>query len=169
MLALTGTEARVWEPKRLRLRLFSIVGRTARQCRRTWLDPSAHAPSGTSSPPTWLGSMFSNNRPDQAKHRTDQHQTHHRDVVPGVPPGRPRARRPTPEPEKRPEDDLDPSHGRPSQTARNFEVGQGEGSRPTSTQLSPGASPRSPAQDPAFAPSGHSQRAPPKSQRAHFQ
>lgn len=44
MLALTGTDARVWEPKRLRLRLFSIAGNIARRSRRTWLHLSAHAP-----------------------------------------------------------------------------------------------------------------------------
>jgi hypothetical protein len=42
MLALTGTPARVWEPKRLRLRLFQI----ARRSRRLWLNLSAHAPFG---------------------------------------------------------------------------------------------------------------------------
>jgi hypothetical protein len=46
MLALAGTDARVWEPKRLRLRLFSIAGRIARRSRRTWLRLSAHAPFG---------------------------------------------------------------------------------------------------------------------------
>ncbi len=44
MLALTGEDARVWEPKRLRLRLFSIAGSIARHSRRTWLHLSAHAP-----------------------------------------------------------------------------------------------------------------------------
>jgi hypothetical protein len=44
MLALTDTDARVWEPKRLRLRLFSIAGSIARHSRRTWLHLSAHAP-----------------------------------------------------------------------------------------------------------------------------
>jgi len=44
MLALTGTRARVWEPKRLRLRLFQIAGRIARRSRRLWLNLSAHAP-----------------------------------------------------------------------------------------------------------------------------
>jgi hypothetical protein len=34
MLALTGTAARRWEPKRLRLRLFTIAGRLARGSRR---------------------------------------------------------------------------------------------------------------------------------------
>jgi len=46
MLALTGTDARVWEPKRLRLRLFSIAGRITRRSRRTRLQLSAHAPFG---------------------------------------------------------------------------------------------------------------------------
>jgi hypothetical protein len=46
MLALTGTPARVWEPKRLRLRLFQIAGRIARRSRRLWINLSAHAPSG---------------------------------------------------------------------------------------------------------------------------
>ena len=44
MLALTGEDARVWEPKRLRLRLFSIAGSIAHHSRRTWLHLSAHAP-----------------------------------------------------------------------------------------------------------------------------
>ena len=46
MLALAGTDARVWEPKRLRLRLFSIAGRIARRSRRTWLSLSRNAPFG---------------------------------------------------------------------------------------------------------------------------
>ena len=46
MLALTGTDARMWEPKRLRLRLFAIAGRIARRSRRTRLQLSAHAPFG---------------------------------------------------------------------------------------------------------------------------
>jgi hypothetical protein len=46
MLALTATDARVWEPKRLRLRLFAIAGRIARRSRRTRLQLSAHAPFG---------------------------------------------------------------------------------------------------------------------------
>jgi hypothetical protein len=46
MLALTGTDARVWEPKRLRLRLFSIAGRITRRSRKTRLHLSAHAPFG---------------------------------------------------------------------------------------------------------------------------
>ena len=37
MLALTDTDAKVWEPKRLRLRLFSIAGSIAHHSRRTWL------------------------------------------------------------------------------------------------------------------------------------
>ena len=44
MLALTGEDARVWEPKRLRLRLFSIAGSIAHHSRRTWLHLSSHAP-----------------------------------------------------------------------------------------------------------------------------
>jgi len=46
MLALTGTDAPVWEPKRLRLRLFTISGRITRRSRRTRLQLSAHAPFG---------------------------------------------------------------------------------------------------------------------------
>ena len=46
MLALAGSDARVWEPKRLRLRLFAIAGRIARRSRRTQLHISAHAPFG---------------------------------------------------------------------------------------------------------------------------
>lgn len=37
MLALTGNDARRWEPKRLRLRLFSVAGRLARSARRVVL------------------------------------------------------------------------------------------------------------------------------------
>jgi DDE family transposase len=44
MLALTGHQARRWEPKRLRLRLFTIAGRIARHARRTHLRLATHAP-----------------------------------------------------------------------------------------------------------------------------
>ena len=44
MLALPTHPARRWEPKRLRLRLFSIAGRLARSGRTTALHLSAHAP-----------------------------------------------------------------------------------------------------------------------------
>jgi hypothetical protein len=44
MLALTHHEARRWEPKRLRLRLFSVAGRIARHARQIHLRLSAHAP-----------------------------------------------------------------------------------------------------------------------------
>jgi hypothetical protein len=44
MLALTGHDARRWEPKRLRLRLFSIAGRLAQHSRTRRLHLSAHAP-----------------------------------------------------------------------------------------------------------------------------
>jgi hypothetical protein len=44
MLALTGHEARRWEPKRLRLRLFSIAGTVATTGRRVWLHLSEYAP-----------------------------------------------------------------------------------------------------------------------------
>jgi Transposase DDE domain group 1 len=44
MLSLTGHEARRWEPKRLRLRLFSIAGRLANHGRTRRLHLSAHAP-----------------------------------------------------------------------------------------------------------------------------
>lgn len=43
-LALTDHEARRWEPKRLRLRLFSVAGRLARHARQVHLRLSAHAP-----------------------------------------------------------------------------------------------------------------------------
>ena len=43
-LALTGHEARRWEPKRLRLRLFSIPARAARTGRRRLLHLAATAP-----------------------------------------------------------------------------------------------------------------------------
>ncbi|MGX6511642.1 IS1380 family transposase [Rhodococcus sp. SJ-2] len=44
MLALTDTQARRWEPKRLRLRLLSIAGRSARHARRVRLRLAASAP-----------------------------------------------------------------------------------------------------------------------------
>jgi hypothetical protein len=44
MLSLAQNEARRWEPKRLRLRLFSIAGRLAVRARQHWLRLSAHAP-----------------------------------------------------------------------------------------------------------------------------
>lgn len=44
MLALTGHEARRWEPKRLRLRLFTIPAVLARTGRRTWLRLADRAP-----------------------------------------------------------------------------------------------------------------------------
>ena len=44
MLALTDHDARRWEPKRLRLRLFSVAARIARHAKRTHLRLSTHAP-----------------------------------------------------------------------------------------------------------------------------
>ncbi|PFG50168.1 DDE family transposase [Amycolatopsis sulphurea] len=44
ILALTGHHARRWEPKRLRLRLFSIAGRIACHARRVHLRLAGHAP-----------------------------------------------------------------------------------------------------------------------------
>ena len=44
MLALAGHRARRWEPKRLRLRLFSIAGRLAEHGRTRRLHLSRHAP-----------------------------------------------------------------------------------------------------------------------------
>jgi hypothetical protein len=44
LLGLTDHPARRWEPKRLRLRLFSIAGRIARHARRLSLRLAAHAP-----------------------------------------------------------------------------------------------------------------------------
>ena len=41
MLALTGSDARRWEPKRLRLRLLSIPARLVRRARRTRLRLAA--------------------------------------------------------------------------------------------------------------------------------
>jgi len=46
LVALRDTQARTWEPKRLRLRLFSIAGRIARRSRQVHLRLSAHAPWG---------------------------------------------------------------------------------------------------------------------------
>jgi hypothetical protein len=47
MLTLTGHDARRWEPKRLRLRLFSIAARLAQHGRQRRLHLSAHAPWAT--------------------------------------------------------------------------------------------------------------------------
>ena len=44
MLALTDHPARQWEPKRLRLRLFSIAGHLATTARVTTLHLAGHAP-----------------------------------------------------------------------------------------------------------------------------
>ncbi|WP_158852458.1 IS1380 family transposase [Saccharothrix deserti] len=44
MLALPDHDARRWEPKRLRLRLFSVAGRIARHARQVHLRLAAHAP-----------------------------------------------------------------------------------------------------------------------------
>jgi len=44
MLALTGHDARRWEPKRLRLRLFTIPAAIARTARQTVLHLSERAP-----------------------------------------------------------------------------------------------------------------------------
>lgn len=44
MLTLAGHDARRWEPKRLRLRVFSIAGRLAEHGRQRRLHLSAHAP-----------------------------------------------------------------------------------------------------------------------------
>jgi hypothetical protein len=44
MLALAGHDARRWEPKRLRLRLFSIAGKLATTARTVTLHLASHAP-----------------------------------------------------------------------------------------------------------------------------
>lgn len=44
MLALTEYDARRWEPKRLRLRLFAIAGRIVRHARQVHLRLASHAP-----------------------------------------------------------------------------------------------------------------------------
>ena len=44
MLALTEHPARRWEPKRLRLRLFSIAARISRHARKTHLHLATHSP-----------------------------------------------------------------------------------------------------------------------------
>jgi hypothetical protein len=47
MLAFAEHPARRWEPKRLRLRLFSIAARLAQSGRRTLLHLPEHAPLAT--------------------------------------------------------------------------------------------------------------------------
>ncbi len=44
LLAFDTEDARRWEPKRLRLRLFSVAGRITRHARRTRLNLAARAP-----------------------------------------------------------------------------------------------------------------------------
>ena len=44
LLALSSHQARRWEPKRLRLRLFSIAGHLTTTARRRTLHLSAHEP-----------------------------------------------------------------------------------------------------------------------------
>lgn len=44
MLTLTSSDGRRWEPKRLRLRLFSIAGHITRHARKTRLRLSRRAP-----------------------------------------------------------------------------------------------------------------------------
>jgi hypothetical protein len=44
MLTLTTSPARRWEPKQLRMRLFSIAGKTGRRNRKPWLRLSTLAP-----------------------------------------------------------------------------------------------------------------------------
>src|SRR5664279_2572490 len=44
LLALSGTDGRRWEPKRLRIRLLWIAGKLARKSRKTWLMLSRDAP-----------------------------------------------------------------------------------------------------------------------------
>lgn len=65
MLARHNHPARRWEPKRPRLRLFSIAGRLARHARRTRLRLAAHAPGPICWSPRW-----------PACNPTDQHQHH---------------------------------------------------------------------------------------------
>lgn len=43
-IALADHDARAWDPKRLRLRIYSVAARIATHARRTWLRLSAHAP-----------------------------------------------------------------------------------------------------------------------------
>jgi hypothetical protein len=50
MLAFTEHPARRWEPKQLRLRLFSLPAQTARHARRIVLHLPAHAPLGRARP-----------------------------------------------------------------------------------------------------------------------
>ena len=44
MLAFTDTDARRWEPKRLRYRIFTIGATLARSGRRVWLHLSTRSP-----------------------------------------------------------------------------------------------------------------------------
>lgn len=65
MLALTSCDARRWEPKRLRLRLFSIAGHIARHARKTRLRLSERAPwSGLITSRRWTGSRHCRRQPE---------------------------------------------------------------------------------------------------------
>ena len=117
MLALTGTDARVWEPKRLRLRLFSIAGSIARRSRRTWLHLSAHAPHGQprhhrpdppASTPT-TGLTRPNTPPTSTKPITGKWNPAPTQATPGP--------QTYPATERRPEDDLDGTDGTTTRVA----------------------------------------------------
>ena len=105
MLALTGTDARLWEPKRLRLRLFSIAGRIARRSRRTRLQLSAHAPFGPLITAGLARLQRASSTDLTRQNATRPTPNPHREVEPG-------AHQATPGPqtypatERRPEDDL---------------------------------------------------------------
>ena len=123
MLALTGTDARVWEPKRLRLRLFSIAGSIARQFPPN-LAPPVRARTIRSTHHHRPGPPASNshNRPDQARYPTDQHQTITGKWNPAPTQATPGLTRPTQTTERRPEDDLDSPRDRNPGSARKIEA-----------------------------------------------
>src|SRR5687768_4388485 len=91
LLALTEHPARRWEPKRLRIRIFSIAARLARSGRQTVLHLSAHAPWAgllldaiTARTPAGLGSSGCT-RMLPAGHRPEREPGPHREVdQPGV-------------------------------------------------------------------------------------
>jgi Transposase DDE domain group 1 len=83
MLALEGP-ARAWEPKRLRLRLFSAAGRLARGGRRLRLRIAATWPRPASSPPRSPACKPSPPA-DQPNRHCDQERTHPGPVEPRPP------------------------------------------------------------------------------------
>jgi hypothetical protein len=91
LLAVTGHPARRWEPKRLRVRLFSIAGTLATTARTSTLHLSSHDP-WTDLALQALNRLRTPDRPPRtrridtpAQARSDQIRTPHREWNPALP------------------------------------------------------------------------------------